>query len=150
MADHGVIVDEVEAAYRRYVEVFNRHDATEVAELYDRPHAQLIGEIGLSIVHDDGEQQQWYDFVMAYLDEQGWGRTEIDEMWVWPLSHSLAQLGAAGHAVQERWFRPESRPGELTLRRRDSSWKVVLSFPLLEDPFDVPGVTRSVSRRYDS
>ena len=150
MADHGVIVDEVEAAYRRYVEVFNRHDATEVAELYDRPHAQLIGEIGLSIVHDDGEQQQWYDFVMAYLDEQGWGRTEIDEMWVWPLSHSLAQLVAQVTRYRSDGSVLNHARANYTLRRRDSSWKVVLSFPLLEDPFDVPGVTRSVSRRYDS
>ena len=73
VTDHGAIVDEVEAAYRHYVEVFNRRDATEVAKLYDRPHAQVSGEIGLSIVNDDADQQQWYEFVMAYLDDQGWG-----------------------------------------------------------------------------
>jgi hypothetical protein len=58
--------------------VFNGRDEREVAGLYDRPHAQVIGESGLSVVNGDADQQKWYEFVMAYLDGQGWGRTEIE------------------------------------------------------------------------
>src|SRR5262245_8838474 len=92
MTDQTGIVSEVQTAYRHYVEVFNSRDANAIAGLYDRPHAQVIGEMGLSIVKDDADQQGWYEFVMAHLDDQGWERTEIDDMWVWPLSPALAQL----------------------------------------------------------
>jgi hypothetical protein len=92
MPDHGAILDEVEAAYRHYVEVFNRRDPQEIAALYHRPHAQVIGDVGLSIVTDDADQEVWYELVTAYLDDQGWDRTEIDKMWIWPLSPGLAQV----------------------------------------------------------
>jgi hypothetical protein len=80
MGDAAAIVGDVEVAYRHYVEVFNRRDAEEIATLYDRPHAQVIGEIGLAVVNDDAAQQQWYELVMAYLDDQGWSRTEVDDV----------------------------------------------------------------------
>jgi hypothetical protein len=136
--DQAAVLGEVEAAYRHYVEVFNSRDQNEIAALYLRPHAQVIGEIGLSIVTDDSDQQQWYEFVMAYLDDQGWGHTEIDELWIWPLSRSVAQLvahvtryGADGSVLNHA-------RANYTLCRRDGSWKVVLSFPLLEEGFDLP------------
>lgn len=138
MADHGAIVSEVEGAYRHYVEAFNGRDAREIAELYDRPHAQVIGETGLSIVNDDADQQQWYEFVMAYLDDQGWGRTEIDEVWIWPLSHTLAQLVANVTRYRRDGSVLQRLRANYTLRRRDGTWKVVLTFPVLEDGFDVP------------
>ena len=77
MADSGEVTIEVEAAYRHYVDVFNRRNPIEIADLYDRPHAQVIGEVGLSIVNDDTDQQAWFEFVMAYLDDQGWDHTEM-------------------------------------------------------------------------
>ena len=136
--DQAVVLGEVEAAYRHYVEVFNRRDPIEIAALYHRPHAQVIGDIGLSIVTDDADQQQWYDFVMAYLDDQGWGRTGIDELWIWPLSQSLAQLVAHVTRYRADGSVLHQARANYTLCRRDGSWKVVLSFPLLEDGFNVP------------
>jgi ketosteroid isomerase-like protein len=138
MADRDRIVAEVEAAYRRYIEAFNGRDATEIAQLYDRPHAQVRGETGLSIVDDDEDQQQWYEFVMAYLDDRGWDRNEIDEMWVWPLSETLAQLVATSTRYRRDGSVLQQIRANYTLRRRDGTWKVVLSYPLLEDGFDVP------------
>jgi ketosteroid isomerase-like protein len=138
MTDHGTIVGEVEAAYRHYVEAFNGRDAREIAELYDRPHAQVIGEIGLSIVNDDADQQKWYEFVMAHLDDQAWGRTQIDELWIWPLSHTLAQLVANVTRYRKDGSILLKLRANYTLRRRDDTWKVVLSFAPLEDGFDVP------------
>lgn len=139
MTEHqAAILGEVEAAYRQYVEVFNRRDPNEIAALYHRPHAQVIGEIGLSIVTDDADQQQWYEFVMSYLDDQGWNHTEVDEVWIWPLSDSVAQL--VSHITRYRTdgsVLQEAR-ANYTLCRRDGSWKVILSFPLLEDGFNVP------------
>jgi hypothetical protein len=138
MADQGAIVVEVETAYRHYVEVFNGRDANEVAELYDRPQGQVIGEIGLSIVNDDVDQQKWYELVMAYLDDQGWGRTEIDEVWIWPLSQALAQLVAKVTRYRSDGSVLQQVRANYTLRRRDSAWKVALTFPLLEEGFGVP------------
>ena len=137
MADQGAIVSEVEAAYRHYVEVFNGRDANEIAELYDRPHAQLTGEGGLSMVNDDGDQQGWYEFVMTYLDDQGWARTEINELWIWPLSPTLAQLVAKVTRYKRDGSFLQQLRANYTLRRRDGTWKVVLS-STLEDGFDVP------------
>lgn len=139
MADQSGIVSEVETAYRRYVEVFNSRDANEIARLYDRPHAQVIGEMGLSIVNDDADQQGWYEFVMAYLDDQGWERTEVDHMWVWPLSPTLAQLVAGVTRYRSDGSVLNRARANYTLRRREDTWKVILTYPLLEDGFDVPG-----------
>jgi hypothetical protein len=139
MSDHSAIVGEVEAAYRNYVEVFNGRDASEIAALYDRPHAQVIGEIGLSIVQDDADQQGWYEFVMAHLDGQAWGRTEIDDVWVWPLSPTLAQLVANLTRFKRDGSVLNKATANYTLRRRDGTWQVILSFPLLEPGFGLPG-----------
>lgn len=138
MAHQDALVGEVEAAYRHYVEVFNGRNADQIAELYDRPHAQVIGESGLSIVADEADQQNWYEFVMAYLDDQGWDRTEIDQMWIWPLSPTLAQLVSGVTRYRTDGSVLQQVRANYTLRRRDGSWKVVLSFPLLEDDFDMP------------
>jgi hypothetical protein len=140
MADQSAIVDEVGAAYRHYVEVFNGRDPSEIAELYDRPHAQVTGETGLSIVSDDADQQAWYEFVMAYLDDQGWGRTEIDQMWIWPLSRTLAQLVANVTRYKKDGSVLQQVRANYTLRQRDGVWKVVLSYSLLEDGFGLPGL----------
>lgn len=134
----GAIFDEVDAAYRHYVEVFNRRDPQEIAELYHRPHAQVIGEIGLSIVTDDADQEQWYELVMAYLDDQGWDRTEIDKIWIWPLSPALAQLVADITRIKADGSVLQHVRANYTLCRREGVWKVVLSFPLLEEGFEVP------------
>jgi hypothetical protein len=143
--DHVAILAEVETAYRHYVEVFNRRDPNEIAALYHRPHAQVIGDIGLSVVTDDTEQQQWYELVMAYLDDQGWGRTEIDELWIWPLSPSVAQLVSYVTRYRADGSVLQRARANYTLCRRDGSWKVVLSFPLLEDGFDVPVLPAATS-----
>jgi ketosteroid isomerase-like protein len=139
VADQSGIVGEVETAYRRYVEVFNSRDANEISSLYDRPHAHVSGEMGLSIVSDDADQQGWYEFVMAHLDDQGWDRTEVDDMWVWPLSPTLAQLVADVTRYRRDGSVLSRARANYTLRRRDDAWKVILTYPLLEDGFDVPG-----------
>ena len=138
MPDHAAILDEVEAAYRRYVEVFDGRDPKEIADLYHRPHAQVIGDVGLSVVADDAEQQQWYEFVMAVLDDQGWDHTEIDNIWVWPLSPALAQLVAEITRYRADGSVLNHARANYTLCRREGVWKVVLSFPLLEEGFNVP------------
>jgi ketosteroid isomerase-like protein len=139
MTVRSEVVDEVTAAYRHYVEVFNGRDANQVADLYDRPHARMIGEIGLSIVNNDADQQAWYEFVMAYLDDEGWGRTEIDEVWIWPLSRRLAQLVANITRYKRDGSVMNHARANYTMRRGDDdAWKVVMTYPLLEDGFDVP------------
>jgi hypothetical protein len=138
MPNHGAILDEVEAAYRHYVEVFNGRDPQEIADLYHRPHALLIREIGLSVVTDDADQEQWYEFAMSALDDQGWDRTEIEKVWIWPLSPTLAQLVADVTRYRADGSVLNYARANYTLCRRDGVWKVVLTFPLLEEGFDVP------------
>jgi hypothetical protein len=84
------------------------------------------------------DKQEWYEFVMAVLDDQGWGRTEINEVWIWPLSPTLAQLVAKVTRYTRDGSVLNQARANYTLRRRDGTWKVVLSFSLLEDGFDVP------------
>ena len=138
MPDHGAILDEVEAAYRHYVETFNGRDPQEISDLYHRPHAQVIGGIGLSVVTDDADQEQWYEFVMAALGDQGWDRTEIEKVWIWPLSPTLAQLVADVTRYKADGSVLNQARANYTLCRRDGAWKVVLTFPLLEEGFNVP------------
>ena len=138
MPDHDAIVGEVEAAYRNYVEAFNRRDPQEIAALYHRPHAQVIGEIGLSVVTDDSDQAQWYEFVMAALDDQGWDRTEIERVWIWPFSATLAQLVADVTRYAADGSVLNHARANYTLCRREGVWKVVLTFPLMEEGFNVP------------
>ena len=138
MPDHDAIVGEVEAAYRNYVEAFNRRDPQEIAALYHRPHAQVIGEIGLSVVSDDEGQEQWYEFVMAALDGQGWDRTEIERVWIWPFSATLAQLVADVTRYAADGSVLNHARANYTLCRREGVWKVVLTFPLMEEGFNVP------------
>lgn len=141
--DQDAIVSEVEAAYRNYVEKFNGRDPTEIAALYHRPHAQVTGDIGLSLVTDDAEQQELYEFVMAALDDLGWSRTEIDDLWIWPVSDSVAQV--VSHITRYRADGSvlNHARANYTLSRRDGSWRVVLTFPLLEDEFELPLLTRT-------
>jgi hypothetical protein len=82
---------------------------------------------------------------MAYLDDQGWGRTEIDELWIWPLSPSVAQLVSYITRYRADGSVLQQARANYTLCRRDGSWKVVLSFPLLEDGFNVPVLPAATS-----
>jgi hypothetical protein len=75
---------------------------------------------------------------MAHLDDQGWGHNEIDEMWVWPASETLAQLVATSTRYRRDGSVLQQIRANYTLRRRDDTWKVILSYPLLEDGFDLP------------
>ena len=88
---------------------------------------------------DDADQREWYEFVMAYLDEQGWDRTEIDLLQFWPLSPTLAQLVASLTRYKSDGSVLQRVRANYTLRRRDGNWKVILSIPLLDDGFDSPG-----------
>jgi ketosteroid isomerase-like protein len=142
MTDHGEIVREVEAAYRHYVDTFNRRDPAEIAGLYDRPHAQVIGEMGLSIVNDDVGQQAWHDLVFDHLDGVGWGRTELDEITVVPLSPTLAQVVSKVTRYKVDGSQLNQARAHYTMRRGDDGWKVILTFPLLEDGFDIGGGNR--------
>jgi ketosteroid isomerase-like protein len=141
MADSHEVTIEVEAAYRHYVDVFNRRDPIEIADLYDRPHAQVIGEVGLSIVNDDADQQAWYEFVMSYLDDQDWDHTEIDDLQVWPFSATVAQLIATVTRYKPDGSVLNRARANYTLRRQDDGWRVILTFPLLEDDFRGPTQT---------
>jgi ketosteroid isomerase-like protein len=142
MSDQEELVREVEAAYRRYVEVFNRRDPAEVAALYDAPHARVMGEAGLSVISDDQAQRAWYELVMAYLDDQGWGRTELDDLRVIPLSPSLAQVISEVTRYKTDGSTLNHARANYTMRRTDDGWKVILTFPLLEDGFDIQGPNR--------
>jgi hypothetical protein len=147
MSDHAGITGEVEAAYRNYVEVFNRRDPTEIAGLYDRPHAQVRGEAGLSLVAEDEDQQAWYELVFAFLDSQGWGRTELDEVKVVPLSPTLAHVVSEVTRYRLDGSRLNQARANYTMRRCDDGWKVILTFPLLEDGFDISGPVDATERR---
>ncbi len=135
MTDQREIVREVEAAYRHYVDTFNRRDPIEISRLYDRPHAQVIGEMGLSVVDDDADQQAWYDLVFAHLDSLDWGRSEVDALQIVPLSPTLAQVVSDVTRYGRDGSQLSQARANYTMRRGDDGWKVILTFPLLEDGF---------------
>jgi ketosteroid isomerase-like protein len=136
MTDQHDLARDVEAAYRNYVAVFNRRDPVEIAALYDHPHAQVVGEMGLSVVTDADGQQAWYDFVFSYLDSQDWGRTELDAVQIVPLSPTLAQVVADVTRYRVDGSRLNQARANYTMRRTENGWKVILTFPLLEEGFD--------------
>jgi hypothetical protein len=74
----------------------------------------VIGDVGLSVVTNDADQEQWYEFVMAVRLVADVTRYRADGS---VLNHARANY---------------------TLCRRDGLWKVVLAFPLLEEGFNVP------------
>jgi ketosteroid isomerase-like protein len=138
VTDEPALVLEVEAAYRHCVEMFDRRDATAFASCFDDPCAGLSGDHGLMIVRNDAVQEHRCQQVMASADDQGWTRTEIDQLQIWPWSPTLAQLVSdvthynADGAVLQR-----VRASYL-FRRQDRRWKV-MTYGVLEEPFSGPG-----------
>jgi hypothetical protein len=142
VTDEQTIVREVDDAYRHLIETFNRRDAVELARWYDRPHSNLSGENGLSLVTSDEDHARWYSRVMASADEDGWIRTEIDHLQVWPLSGSLAQLVADVTRYTTDGSVLEQFRMSYTLRRRDGRW-IVVTYTVVPKPFRGPGGPRA-------
>jgi hypothetical protein len=146
MADHAAITREVEAAYQHYIDVFNRRDAAEIADLFDRPHARVSGEDGLTIVSDDADQRlQWSESRTAFLADIGCDRTGINDLQIWPLSPTLAQLVADVTRYKKDGSVLQRFRANYTLRRRDGRWKVIIIYPVLEEAFPGPTLAHSSS-----
>jgi ketosteroid isomerase-like protein len=141
MADANVIVREVEAAYKQYIDVFNREDAAGFVGCYTHPHTMLSGEQGLSIVNTEADHHRGYQQIMKTLHKQEWGRSGIDRMQIWPFSDSLAQLVANVTRYKKDGSVLEKLRACYMLRRDGGGWKI-LAFTLIEAPFSGPGVAR--------
>ena len=146
MVDHAGIAREVEAVYQHYIEVFNRRDAGEIVDLFDRPHARVSGEHGLTIVGDDADQRlRWCESKTAFLDDIGCERTGINGLQIWPLSPTLAQLVADVTRYKKDGSVLQRFRANYTLRRRDGTWKVIIIYPVLEEAFPGPTLAHSPS-----
>ena len=141
MADIKMIVDEIEAAYRRYIGVFNREDATGFVACYTHPHTMLSGEQGLSIVNTTAEHERGYQALMDTLHQQKWARSDIDRTQIWPLSDSFAQLVADVTRYRKDGSILEKLRASYMLRREAGMWKI-LAFSLIAQPFSGPGLPR--------
>lgn len=141
MADATAIMREIEAAYRHYIEVFNREDAAAFVSCYSHPHAMLSGEQGLVVVNTETDHHRIYQRMMAALHESGWGRSDIDRLQIWPFSASLAQLVADVTRYKKDGAVLEKLRASYMFRREDGAWKI-LSLALIEAPFSGPGASR--------
>jgi len=141
MADATAIIHEIEAAYRHYIEVFNREDAAAFVGCYFHPHAMLSGEQGMVVITTEADHQRIYQRMMATLHESGWGRSEIDRLQIWPFSALLAQLVADVTRYKKDGAVLERLRASYMFRREGGAWKI-LSLALIEAPFSGPGVSR--------
>jgi hypothetical protein len=147
MVDEKAIIREVEAFYRRYIEVWSRRDREEAAKYYDLPLAALGGDQGLSLVRSDTELRRWCLQVIEYEEGQGWQRTSIDQLQIWPLSTSLAQVVADINRYGKDGSLVHQARSSYMLRRRQDGWKV-MTFAQVEEPFGGPGLARPVAHEH--
>jgi ketosteroid isomerase-like protein len=141
MADANTIIQEIEAAYHHYIDVFNREDAAGFVACYYHPHAMLNGEQGLTLIQTETDHHQVYQRIMATLYESGWGRTGIDRLQTWPFSGSLAQLVAEVTRYKKDGSVLEQLRATYMYRGDGGAWKI-LSLALIEAPFLGPGASR--------
>jgi ketosteroid isomerase-like protein len=141
MAETNTIVREIEAAYRHYIDVFNREDAAGFVGCYTHPHTMVSGEQGLSIVNTAADHERGYHAIMKTLHKQEWGRSGIDRMQIWPFSDSLAQLVADVTRYKKDGSILEKLRASYMLRREAGGWKI-LAFGLVAHPYAGPGLPR--------
>jgi len=141
MAEANAIIQELEAAYHHYIEVFNRQDAAGFVGCYSHPHSMLSGEHGIVVTNTEADHKRGYERMMVGLRESGWERSGIDRMQIWPFSTSLAQLVADVTRYKKDGAILEKLRASYMFRRESSAWKI-LSFSLVEAPFSGPGASR--------
>lgn len=141
MRDTNMIVQEIEAAYRHYIDVFNRENAAGFVGCYTHPHTMLSGEHGLSTVQSEADHHRGYQQIMKTLHKQEWGRSGIDRMQIWPFSESLAQLVADVTRYKKDGSVLEKLRACYLLRREEGGWKIV-AFGLVAPGFSGPGLPR--------
>jgi ketosteroid isomerase-like protein len=141
MAEANAIIQELEAAYHHYIEVFNRQDAAGFVGCYSHPHSMLSGEHGMVVVNTEADHQRGYERMMVSLRESGWECSGIDRVQIWPFSASLAQLVADVTRYKKDGSVLEKLRASYMFRRESDAWKI-LSFSLVEAPFSGPGISR--------
>ncbi len=138
MADSERIVREVEEFYRRYIDGFNREDIDIFMQSFDLPFVAIAGETGAAVCANEADQQSFYTRMMGAIQAQGWGRSGIDQLRVWPLAERLATL----MADVTRYRRNGSVMARLrafyTVRNDGKAWKIV-SLTEARAPFTGPG-----------
>jgi ketosteroid isomerase-like protein len=142
MANTNTIIQEVEAAYHTYIEVFNREDAAGFVGAYCHPHTMLSGDQGIVNVQTEADHLRFYQRTMVTLRERDWGRSGIDRLQVWPFSDSLAQLVADITRYKKDGAILEQGRYCYMLRRDGSAWKI-LALAEIKAPFSGPGVARN-------
>ena len=143
MSDPKDIVSEIAVAYRYYIEVFNREDAAGFVGCYTHPHTMMSGEQGLAVVNTAAEHERGYKALRESLRQQGWSRSDIDQMQVWPLSGTLAQLVADVTRYHKEGTILEKLRASYMFRREQGGWKI-LAFNLVAEPYAGPGLPRPV------
>jgi ketosteroid isomerase-like protein len=141
MAEANALVQEIEAAYHHYIDVFNREDAAGFMNCYSHPHAMLDGTRGLTVIHTEADHRGVYQHIMEGLHKNGWARTGIDRLQIWPFSDSLAQLVADVTRYKKDGSILEKLRASYMYRRDSGAWKI-LSLALIEAPFSGPGASR--------
>jgi len=138
MAEYEKIAQEVEAFYRSYIDGFNREDIDIVMQSFDLPFVVISGEQGASVCSSEADQQRFYTRMMGAIQEQGWARSGVDQLRVWPLAERLAIL----LADVTRYRRDGSVMAKLrafyNVRNDGKNWKIV-SLSEARAPFTGPG-----------
>ena len=141
MAEANAIIQELEAAYHHYIEVFNRQDTAGFVGCYTHPHSMLTGAQGMVVTHTEADHQRGYERMMVGLRESGWERSGIDRVQIWPFSTSLGQLVADVTRYKKDGSVLEKLRASYMFRREGGVWKI-LSLSLVEAPFSGPGTSR--------
>ncbi len=149
MAEQEKIVREVEAFYRNYIDGFNREDIDIFMQSFDLPFIVISGEHGATVCSNEAEQQSFYTRMMGAIQEQGWAKSGVDQLRVWPLADRLAIL----MADVTRYRRDGSVIARLrafyNVRNDGKNWKIV-SLSEARTPFTGPGGLPRPAARQDS
>lgn len=132
-----MIIREVEAFYRAFVDGFNREDAEVYLRSFSYPNAVLRGEHGITVHLKEAEQRQYYQTLMRALHMEGWNHTSVGALQVVPLTDSTAIL-----VVDITRSRKDKTPIEnaricYTVRKDAATWKI-LTLTDVKPPYSGP------------
>ena len=138
MPDSKQIVAEIEHFYGRYSDAFNREDIDHFMNSFDLPFAVLSGEHGATVFADEAALQRFYTQTMIAIQGRGWGRSQVDQIKVWPLAENLATLMADVTRYKKDGAILERLRAFYTLRNDGKEWKIV-TVSMANPPFPGPG-----------
>lgn len=138
MSDTTTIIREVEDFYRAFIDGFNREDTDMYLRSFCYPNGMLSGENGMIVNAKESDQQRFYQEVSSDIQSRGWDHTDVDALYVSPLTETTALLVADITRRKKDNSVLESGRYCYTVRKDSGVWKI-LTLTAVKPPFTGPG-----------